>query len=257
MAAASPLVFLGLLLWLPSVWNWHLAHHRRIWAIATTSIVFLATSVWLSVQASAIGLNFGPRLLLPAYPGLMISPLAVCPVVLNRVSHEKSRRLTAMMLGLLLAFGGIDNIVFLARLRWKVTFSDTLYRVVRELVPSAPILTDQGRWATDPTELYFERPIRSLSAATDPQLQDELIGIAKRLNPREALVLSEKKSPPCWLRSYGTLEPIGLEGKVEFLAGSFLTHPFRLRYFETDGPASSDISTSGTTVEQTRGSNVP
>ncbi|MCX7962888.1 MAG: hypothetical protein N2644_00170 [Candidatus Sumerlaea chitinivorans] len=257
MAAATPFVFLGLLLWLPSVWNWSLPQHRRRWGIVTTSLAFLVASVWLSVQASAIGLNFGPRLLLPAYPGLMISAIAVCPSVLKRISPERHRRLAGLMLGLLLTFGVVDNVVFLERLKWKVTFSDTLYRVVRDLLPSAPILTDQGRWASDPAELYFERPILSLSAASQPELQKELIEIAKRINPKEALVLSNKKSPPRWLRSYGTLEPISLEGKIEFLAGSFITYPYRLRYHQTNGIAPSDIPTSGPLTEQNRESKVP
>lgn len=230
-AGATPLLFAGLRLWSARAWPAHDETRKSKRIVATASLTFLLASVWLSVPASAVGMNFGPRLLLPAYPGLLLAVFAAVPHWYRGASTQPKLRLAAMMFGALVALGVVDNGIFLQRLVLKLNLSHRTYEVLRTLLPNAPILTDQAWLPSDPPELFYERPILLIRKAEhNPALMDRIVSVAKALNSREALVLSVSSRPPAWIRELGEIEPIPIEERIRFPDGSFRTHAFRLIY---------------------------
>lgn len=229
-SAATPLVFLGLHLWRPAIWWGQMTKHLRACALAAGSVLFLVATVCLSVPGSEAKLNFGPRLLLPIYPALIIAVFALLPGWMDRMSTPKLRQVAAMLVAVLVGIGCIDSAVFLSRLRWKVNFSNHLYEVVSAIAPQAPILTDMWYIATDPAELFYARHLLSLEAASDCARQQRLMEICKQLHPSEALVLTSKPSPPPWLRNYGDLLMVNLEKELRMFGVGPPCYAFILRY---------------------------
>ncbi|MCX7962887.1 MAG: hypothetical protein N2644_00165 [Candidatus Sumerlaea chitinivorans] len=230
LSAATSLVFVGLYLWRPAFWRWQMTEHLRACALAAGSVLFLAATVCLSVPGSETKLNFGPRLLLSIYHGLIIAVFALLPGWLDRMPTPTMRQVAGTLVAVLVGIGCIDSAVFLSRLRWKVNLSNHFSEVVSAIAPQAPILTDMWYIATDPAELFYARHLLSLEAASDSARQQRLMEICKQLNPTEALLLISKDSPPPWLTNYGDLFPVNLEKEFHMFGVRMPCYAFILRY---------------------------
>jgi hypothetical protein len=157
-AASAPLAFMGLsLVSLPPSAG-RSPESRALRAAVQSAILFLLATLLLSVPNSAVGLNFGPRLLLPIYPGLVLGALAVARQVAAAAQPMWRRSFQLLSAGLIV-IGLLDSAVYLDRLRLQYGQIARMEQFLSRVEPGLPIVCEQQWFTTTFPHLFYERPI--------------------------------------------------------------------------------------------------
>ena len=237
MAVTSPLVFMGFAGLAPGVAE-HLRHQHSAMTGGTSQSRFVSlfiTSLFLLVLAtspllSAIGLNFGPRILMPVYPALALWGVAA----LSRwISEKNLLRLPALAFAvLLIGVGFVDSAVYLHRLRLKADLSASLMKLIEKAAP-LPVITDVRWLATEMSPIYYSRPFIGIiprrASPLPPDHARKAADVARRLHAQEALVITYRDIPP-ELLAQATVEPAPDAADIHFPDGSFRVEINKLRW---------------------------
>lgn len=191
---------------------------RKFWKMATVAtLLFIASSVFLSPLTSAIGLGFGPRMLLIAYPVLTVGAwqvlqiawldarnLLAAPLRDTKVSRSRLKARTIQFCVVVIIAAGVgDSLVFLRRLYMKKRFAAGLMKLIKDKAP-LPVLTDVDWLRSEMTPLYYDRPILHFKATAQKDLG---MVVARKLDKEAALVISAGEVP-LELRNAAELTPV-------------------------------------------------
>lgn len=157
--------------------------------IGTSILGYLFVVLLASPHVTSIGFHWGPRILLTIYPVLVLCGFGVFQKVIE--DGGKWRTPLLVMAGLLVLVGFADNAVYLKRLYAKKVYSAQVMSVVRSTAP-LPVLTDTGWLGSEMSPLFYERPLIGILR---PEQIRPAIGIARRINPREAICITYGKLP--------------------------------------------------------------
>ncbi|MGB9692548.1 MAG: hypothetical protein ACPL7D_10310 [Candidatus Sumerlaeaceae bacterium] len=158
MVASAPIVFFGLTLWDAPRSGHGRFESLNLRSVVVCSLLFLALTLALSVPSSAVGLNFGPRLLLPIYPGLVLAAFAVMRELWSGGQGPYHRALKALVAFLVL-LGLADSVVYLDRLVHQYRQISRLEKFLAATDPGEPIVTEQSWLATMFPRLFYSRVI--------------------------------------------------------------------------------------------------
>lgn len=226
MTSAAPLVFVGLLGWSRRVTGLGCASAKPLRIVAAASAGFLVLTLLLSVPSSAVGLNFGPRLLLPIYPGFMLVAWAFT-LDCWRKRGEQSARLATVLLAGLAVLGCVDSGLYLTRLRLQVRQMARLEHFLDATAPDRPILTDRDWLASQLPGLYYRRVILPVFRSEE---LDAVLAAAKGLNPQGVIYVTGSQSRPRWFASFRRAEELGIEQRVRFVDSTFRVRAWRLDF---------------------------
>jgi len=223
-ASASPIAFLGLRLWQTPMRNSEGAGESRwLQLLCLTATIFLGITLWLSIPNSAVGLNFGPRLLLPVYPAFMLGAATVVESVWRQRFVPLVKYSCFVLCGLVI-LGVFDSLFYLVRLSIQQFQIERMRVAMESTEPHRAILTEKEWLATMLPELFYQRPIM---AAWDAQRGMRALDVAKKLSPEGVLVVTSKSSPPRWLSQAKNIEQIDIASKVKFVDTAFSFYLFR------------------------------
>jgi hypothetical protein len=243
--ASTPLLFLGLC----PIWrkDGRMAPARADLFIPATGALSMFLSTATSPFISTIGFNMGPRVLLAAYPSLVLFALAAAQEMFmpgdgaGRLAAERRPRNAAgALVAIVIALGFADSLVVLHRVRLKANLGREVAEFVRS-TGSAPILTNMERMGTELAQLFYTRPILGFAR---PEQRESALGVARQLDPNSAVLLIPPGTavPPMFANA-GTVTPIRLDGRVRFPDGMFSMDAYRVRW---DRTAPDDVATTGT-----------
>ena len=188
--ACTPLLFLGLC----PVWRRHgrLGLARIDLFIPAAGALYMALSTATSPFISTIGFNMGPRVLLAAYPPLILFALAAVQEMLspNDAAPEpaaaaRPRRAAGALVLVLVVLGFADSLVVLGRIRLKANMGRELVEFVRSTAPE-PILTNMERMGTELAQLFYTRPVLGFGR---PEQGTLALTVARELYPASAVLL--------------------------------------------------------------------
>ncbi len=226
MAASAPLPFLALSLALYP-WGQRTAGEKfYVLALLRTALVFLFVTLALSVPNSAVGLNFGPRLLLPIYPALMLAALLWIQECVASQSVAQKRWVLATA-GIFVAMGLVDSAFYLSRLRLQCQWSARVAFHLGQVEPGLPIVTEHQWFATMFPSLFYERPILP---AWDPGKSARLRQTLPNLAREGCLYVAREAGLPASLRESPKVQPVILPDEVRPPDSAFSFGLYRLRF---------------------------
>lgn len=223
-AAATPLAFAGLVAWHTSCPG--ARNHERI-ALCTATIIallFLFFTLALSVPSSAVGLNFGPRLLLPIYPALLLGGLDVLSQAASCIGgHVRRWFLVLSAASLALGFG--DSVVYLARLALQYRQMSRLESFLDNLAPQLPIVTEQSWFATMFPTLFYKRTILP---AWDGEKVPSVYNLVTRLSPKGFLYVAKQQRRPKDNDSQSKLIPVEIPPHLRPVDSAFSLYLYKV-----------------------------
>ncbi len=188
MAASAPLVFLGFSQWELPHGEQQATANRPLRFTVICSILFLFLTLALSVPSSAVGLNFGPRLLLPIYPGFVLGAFAVIQGLAQETQGSGARVLKALV-AILIGIGFADSVVHLDRLTLQYRQIARMEKFLSQTYPGKPVLAEQSWFATMFPRLFYSRPILP---AWDGTKVAKSYDMAKQLSPEGFLYVAKR-----------------------------------------------------------------
>ncbi|MCX7624736.1 MAG: hypothetical protein N2Z21_00760 [Candidatus Sumerlaeaceae bacterium] len=190
LAVATPLAFAGFPAWDLSCCAQHADQERvRLRTAVVAALLFLTFTLALSVPSSALGLNFGPRLLLPIYPPLLLGGLHLLWWAI-KLSQANLRRWILLVSAAYLAFGFADSGVYLTRLAVQYRQISRLETFFDRVEPQLPIVTEQSWFVTMLPNIFYKRVILP---GWDGAKVSKVYELVKQLSPQGFLYVT--KSP--------------------------------------------------------------
>lgn len=177
---------------------------RRFWRVVlAVTLLFVAGSIFTSPLNSAIGLNFGPRMLLIAYPVLTIGAWGVIQAAWERAKSSPveealregqvrwpliANRITQACLLVLIGAGLGDSMIYVHRLYIKKRLSAGILKVIKDAAPM-PVLTSVQWMTPELSPVYYERPIMFFET---PEQQRLALQVSKKINAEAALLVTPR-----------------------------------------------------------------
>ena len=155
------------------------------------SLLFVVLFLSACPKVSSTGLHWGPRLLLPAYPLLIVRAFAIGEDLFS----ARVRTTGKFILGcacLLSLIGFADSAVYLQRLRAKVVSGREMLTFVRG-TGTCPVVTELESVGMDLAPLFYERAVISSRDRTNIV---RALGLARRLGNGRAVYLAERGLRP-------------------------------------------------------------
>lgn len=194
------------------------------------AVVFLLANIASSPLVSAIGFNFGPRIVLAAYPPLVLRAWGMAEDIFADktfgVAWERlAARGTKALLIALFALGLADSVVYLHRLRMKKELSARNQDLVIKTAP-LPIVTDLEWFGVEVSPLCYRRTI--MYAAT-PEKQLLALKLARQMSPNGAVLIAAG-DPSETIRRACAIEPLPEAQAMRFPDSLFSFVAYRLRW---------------------------
>jgi hypothetical protein len=202
------------------------AEQRSAFQLAVLSaLLFLGVTLALSVPSSAVGLNFGPRLMLPIYPGLTLGALSVLSQGVRACSGQ-ARRVFVALSAVLIFIGFADSLIYVQRLTLQYKQIARLEKFFENLEPGLPIATEKGWFVTMFPYLFYKRPILPAWSG------DEMIQVyqlLQRLSPEGFIYVAERSHRTRRDHPTSKLEEISIPPESRPIDPAFEFYLYRVR----------------------------
>jgi hypothetical protein len=180
---ATPLFFVGL----APVPRSSRAHTPAGKSLLHVSLLFCVVFLLACPKVSSTGLHWGPRLLLPVYPLLIVRAFAVAEDLFAARAQAAGKLALAGFCALAL-LGFADSAVYLQRLRAKVTSAGEMLSFMRG-TGTLPIVTELESAGMDLAPLFYERAV---IGTHDRGNIPRALEIARELGDGKAVYLTER-----------------------------------------------------------------